>query len=148
MNLRWSSLSRLQRGNFAETFAKISFMMEQYEVFSTDVDEKGVDFVAKSLDGKYYEVQVKSVIDRNYTFVVEDKFFEELLICLILFEDNTFPKIYLFKKKDWNDENYSLLRLNKFDNATQKEYGFHLSKKYDAILEQFKFSEYFNELRK
>ena len=66
-NTQWSSLSRLQLGRYAEYYAKMEFASYGYDVYSSEVDDHGVDFIAKSpKDHQYYEVQVKS--SRNNTY--------------------------------------------------------------------------------
>lgn len=46
----WSKLSHLQVGRYAEYFVKMQFVLLGYEVYSSEVDDRGIDFVRG--DGK------------------------------------------------------------------------------------------------
>ena len=64
-NTNWSKLSHLQLGRYAEYYAKMEFVSYGYDVYTSEVDDHGVDFVARNpVDGQYYEIQVKSI--RNW----------------------------------------------------------------------------------
>ena len=73
-NLNWSELSPLQLGRYAEYYAKMEFASYGYEVYTSEVDDHGVDFVVKVPGtAKFYEVQVKSVRDYGYVFIAKSK---------------------------------------------------------------------------
>ena len=44
-NLNWSKLNHLQLGKYAEYYAKMEFASYGYEVYTSEVDDHGVDFV-------------------------------------------------------------------------------------------------------
>ena len=67
-NLNWSKLNHMQIGRYAEYYAKMEFTSYGYDVYTSEVDDHGVDFVAKSPQGVFLEVQVKAVRD-NYVFI-------------------------------------------------------------------------------
>ena len=68
-NTKWSELSAMQLGRYAEYYAKMEFTSYGFDVYTSEVDDHGVDFIAKSKDGIYFEVQVKSVRNDNYVFI-------------------------------------------------------------------------------
>ena len=43
----WSELSKQQIGRYAEYYAKMEFASYGFEVYTSEVDDHGVDFVAK-----------------------------------------------------------------------------------------------------
>ena len=73
-NTNWSKLNHLQLGRYAEYYAKMEFTSYGFEVYTSEVDDHGVDFVAK-LPGEntFYEVQVKSVRDYGYILLLNLK---------------------------------------------------------------------------
>ena len=75
--------------------------MYGFLVFSAEVDDRGIDFVARTLSGKYHDVQVKTITSYNYTYVTESKFSETLLICLVVLMEGQMPETYLFRGSDW-----------------------------------------------
>lgn len=73
-NTNWSELSHLQLGRYAEYYAKMEFASYGYDVYTSEVDDHGVDFVARNPDdGQYYEIQVKAVRDLDYVYIRKDK---------------------------------------------------------------------------
>ena len=49
-NTNWSELSYLQLGRYAEYYAKMEFSSYGYDVYTSEVDDHGVDFVAKNTE--------------------------------------------------------------------------------------------------
>jgi hypothetical protein len=45
----------------------MDFTLYGFEVYSSEVDDRGIDFVVRSASGRYYDVQVKSVRDFDLT---------------------------------------------------------------------------------
>ena len=60
-NLNWSKLNHMQLGRYAEYYAKMEFTSYGYDVYTSEVDDHGVDFIAKNPTGHFWEVQVKAV---------------------------------------------------------------------------------------
>jgi hypothetical protein len=46
----WADLNHLQTGRYGEYFAKMAFARAGFDVFSPEVDDKGIDFVLR-IDG-------------------------------------------------------------------------------------------------
>ena len=97
MNKTWSKLTPLQLGRYAEYYAKMEFASYGYDVYTSEVDDHGVDFVAKK-NNVFYEVQVKSVRNDNYVFIRKDKIVldDKHLVCFIRFLDDALPECYVF----------------------------------------------------
>ena len=81
-----------------------------FEVFTSELDDHGVDFIAHHpKDNTYYEIQVKSIRDCNYAFLTKDKMKSlsggELpanrLVCLLRFENEKHPEVYIIPAKAW-----------------------------------------------
>ena len=104
----WSNLNHLQTGRYGEYFAKMAFVRVGFDVFSPEVDDKGIDFVLR-VDGdapRYYDVQVKSVRSTNtYLFMRKDKFRLQpnLLLALVVLHAGREPEIYLIPANAWRD---------------------------------------------
>ena len=92
----WSKLSPLQLGRYAEYYAKMEFASYGFEVYTSEVDDHGVDFIAKNPYNKqFYEVQVKSMRNTGYVFVQKEKIElqENWLLCLMRFVDGALPEV-------------------------------------------------------
>ncbi|WRO21021.1 DUF4365 domain-containing protein [Metallumcola ferriviriculae] len=68
-NTIWSRLNKLQLGRYAEYYAKMEFASYGFEVYTSEVDDHGIDFIAKTKEGRFFEIQVKSVRQTNYVFM-------------------------------------------------------------------------------
>ena len=75
---KWSELSHMQLGRYGEYYAKMEFTSYGFDVYTSEVDDHGIDFIDKGKDDNYYEVQVKSVRNDNYVFIRKDKLDESI----------------------------------------------------------------------
>ncbi len=48
-NMKWSELSSVQLGQYGEYYAKMEFTSYGYDVYTSEVDDHGVDFVARDV---------------------------------------------------------------------------------------------------
>ena len=71
---KWSELNHLQVGKYGEYLVKMEFTSLGYDVYSAEVDNKGIDFVVRTRKGRYYDIQVKSVRGFNYIFFPKKNF--------------------------------------------------------------------------
>ena len=101
--LLWSQLNHLQLGRYAEYLTKMEFTANGFDVFTAEVDDKGIDFVVRKSDNQYYDVQVKSCRNLMYIFFPKDKFIlrSNLLAAVALFEDNKPADLYLIPSDVW-----------------------------------------------
>ena len=139
-NTQWSRLNRLQLGRYAEYYAKMEFASYGYDVYTSEVDDHGVDFVAKSpKDNQYYEVQVKSSRNNTYVFIPKSKMelAADRLVCLLLFADNTIPSVYVIPAAAWESVN-ALLTSKDYEGLKRSpEWGINISGKNMPLLQQY-----------
>lgn len=150
-NTNWSQLNHLQLGRYAEYYAKMEFASYGFEVYTSEVDDHGVDFVAK-LPGKnkFYEVQVKSVRDYGYIYMAKSKMpelSEERLVCYLHFVDGKLPDVFVIPATAWKNPNVVLVD-RKYDKPGQKsepEWGINISKKNYDLLANYKADNWLKE---
>jgi hypothetical protein len=59
MNLyQWSTLNKQQVGAYCEYFVKMEMTMHGFQVYTTEVDDRGIDFVCRHGKGPFIEIQV------------------------------------------------------------------------------------------
>ena len=148
-NLEWSKLSALQLGKYAEYYAKMEFTSYGYDVYTSEVDDHGVDFVVKDPKGNFLEVQVKSSMKSNYVFIPKNKIVvdERHLVCFIRFKDGELPKVYVIPAVAWLKPSHILVNRD-YDKPGQRskpEWGINWSKKNEHLFEEFKIENYFKE---
>ena len=141
--LEWSHLNHLQIGRYAEYYAKMELTSYGFHIFTSEVDDHGIDFVMKNSKGQYYEVQVKAarINKSSYVFASKSKFNIDndfLLLALILLEEGKSPSMYLIPAKEWKNEN-EIFKNREFEGKkSEPEWGLNISKKNIPLLEDFR----------
>ena len=151
-NLNWSKLNHLQLGKYAEYYAKMEFASYGFEVYSSEVDDHGVDFVVKVPGtAKFFEVQVKSVRDYGYVFISKSKMpalTSHRLVCYLHFVDGELPDVFVIPATAWDKPNAVLVDRN-YDRPGQTskpEWGISISKKNYSMLDTYKAENKLSEL--
>jgi hypothetical protein len=137
----WSRLNHLQIGGYAEYFTKMQFVLLGLDVYSAEVDDRGIDFVVRQEPDRYWDVQVKSVRKLSYVFVRKDVFRlrPNLLLALTLFEDGGEPDQYLIPASRWAEPDGLFVDQNYEGKFSKPEYGLNLSRTRLEQLEPFRF---------
>jgi hypothetical protein len=150
-NLQWSKLSHLQLGKYAEYYAKMEFASYGYEVYTSEVDDHGVDFVAKAPDTSvYYEIQVKSCRKVNYIYETKEKMplSNTRLMVVLNFIEGQLPTMYIIPTMEWKYPNEVLVDRNydKPGQTSKPEWGINMSQKNLLYLEQYKAENFLDEV--
>lgn len=143
-NLNWSKLNSLQLGRYAEYYAKMEFASYGLDVYTSEVDDHGIDFIAKTKSGRFLEIQVKSVRQTNYVFMQKEKWNIEdanVYLVLLLFEDGKLPDAYLIPATAWKTPNALLCDKDYEGLKSKPEYGLNISRKNIQLLREFKIEE-------
>ncbi len=100
---QWSRLNKQQVGAYAEYFVKMELTMHGFQVYSSEVDDRGIDFVARHNDGPFIEVQVKSLRNKGYVFMHKSKFplRDGFFVALALFREGSEPDLFLIPSTVW-----------------------------------------------
>lgn len=145
-NTDWAKLNPLQMGRYAEYYAKMEFASYGCDVYTSEVDDHGVDFIIKDKNGRFCEIQVKSLRGTGYVFMQKSKFDitnKNLYLALLIFNVEKLPYVFLIPAQAWEVPNEMLVDRN-YDKPGQKsapEYGINISKKNYSILEIFNFED-------
>ena len=141
-------MNHLQVGRFAEYFVKMEFALHGFEVYTSEVDDRGIDFIARRDGGPFYEVQVKSTRTLNYVFFLKDKFplKADRLGAVVILLDQEPPDLYLIQATEWRNPD-QLLRSNDYpEKASQPDFGINLSQKNMPALSRFAFDQVIRRL--
>ena len=78
--------------------------MYGFDVYSAEVDDKGIDFVIRKNENQSYGIQVKSDCNLSYIIVriEECELRNNLLISVVLFTNLKTPSRYLIPSIAWN----------------------------------------------
>jgi len=144
----WERLSNIQLGRFAEYYAKMELASYGLDIYTSEVDDHGVDFVAKVNKERFVEFQVKSKLKTDYVFVSRRHFSIEkdnLFLFLIIFEAHHSPQCFIIPATAWNQTN-DLLRFREYEDLkSEPEYGLNLSKKNMHLLEEYRVEKIMHE---
>jgi hypothetical protein len=147
-NVIWSKLAPLQLGRYAEYLAKMEFASYGMDVYTSEVDDKGIDFIIKDKNNRFCEIQVKSLRSSTYTFVQKSKFNldnENLYLCLLIFNDGYLPEVFLIPSKTWKTPNAMFVDREYKDKKSKPEYGISYSKKHYDLLYKYRIEESIKE---
>lgn len=138
----WTRLNKQQLGAYAEYFVKMELTMYGFQVYSTEVDDRGIDFVARYERGPFIEVQVKSLRGSGYVYLMKSKFAlsDYLYLALALFSDGKQPDLYLIPSRAWEIPNALLASRDYGEGlASAPEWGLNISGKNMAALKPYRF---------
>lgn len=137
----WDRLTPLQLGRYAEYFVKMEFTLAGFDVYTPEVDERGIDFIIRKDEETYYDIQVKSVRGLKYIYFPKDKFKprKNLLAAIVIFFKDERPKIYLIPSTVWFTPNDLFVSRYDMGKKSKPEWGLNLSKKNMPLLAEFEF---------
>ena len=143
MKFEWNHLSYLQVGRYAEYLVKMEFISAGLDVYTSEVDEKGLDFIVRKDENTYYDIQVKSVRGLNYIFFPKEKFKlrKNLLAAIVIFPEGKPPQIYLIPSTVWFNPNNLFVSRDYEGKESKPEWGLNLSKKNLPLLSKYEFDK-------
>jgi len=137
----WKKLNNQQVGAYTEYFVKMELTMYGFQVFTTEVDDRGIDFVARHEIDPFMEIQVKSLRSMGYVFMQKTKFNldENVYLALGLLFQGEPPSLYLIPSTVWLSPNSVFVERNYEGLKSKPEWGLNISKKNMPALEQYRF---------
>ena len=149
MRYNWKALNRQQVGAFSEYFVKMEFTMLGFQVYSTEVDDRGIDFVVRYENGPFLSIQVKSIREKGYVFMQKEKFdlSPDLYLALAILDEGEEPRLFLIPSEAWKEPNALLVDRDYIGKKSKPEWGLNLSKKNRVLLETYAFSKMTSQLR-
>jgi len=148
----WKILNRQQVGAFTEYFVKMELTMFGFQVYTTEVDDRGIDFVARMDRGPFLEIQVKSLRDSKYMFAQKDKFpiEENVFLALGILAQGHPPELYLIPSLAWKDckerESNAFVDRDYEGLKSKPEWGINVAKKNMKELAQYTFTKTIEQL--
>jgi hypothetical protein len=139
----WGSLNPLQLGRYAEYFVKMEFTMYGLDIYTSEVDDKGIDFVVRKGVNRYYDIQVKSVYKAKYIFFPKHVFElrDNLLATVVVFRDHEAPSIYLVRATHWQTPDKLFVSRDYVGRKSKPEYGVQLSGRNQALWSLYAFDK-------
>jgi hypothetical protein len=139
-SLNWNALNNLQLGKYAEYYAKMELSSYGFDVYSSEVDDHGIDFIVKTRDGDFLEFQVKSVLRTDNVFLVKknwDITNRNLYLFIMTFVDGFQPKSYIIPATAWGSPNALLKDYEYIGKKSDPEYALKLTRTNQHLLEPY-----------
>lgn len=134
---KWNNLNNQQVGAYTEYFVKMELTMFGFQVYTTEVDDRGIDFIARYNNSPFIEVQVKSLRSMGYVFMQKDKLIlhPHRYIAFGLLLDGSPPMLYLIPSTVWKEPN-SIFVSREYK---KPEWGINVSNKNIKMMEPYRF---------
>jgi hypothetical protein len=146
-NFSYSLLNHLQVGRVCEYWVKMFFTLENLDTYTSEVDDKGIDFIVRLDNSIHIDIQVKAVRLKTsaYVFITKKNWPEEYLrrtnlyLALVLLKDGFAPDVYLIPASAWLKPNELLCSRDygKDGQTSLPEWGVNISIKNYSLLEQY-----------
>ncbi len=139
----WQRLNHIQIGRYAEYFVKMEFVLHGFDVYTSEVDDRGIDFIVRRNETQYFDVQVKSLRGRGYIFFPKDRFLprENLLAAVVLFEVGKVPDLFLVPSTVWLRGEDPFVSHDYTGKKSPPEWGLKVAKKFFPRLQEFAFDK-------
>jgi hypothetical protein len=146
----WATLNRLQVGRYGEYLAKMEFTLLGFDVYTSEVDDKGIDFVVRRAVDHFYDVQVKTVrLPSGYYAYFRKSVFEprpSLLATLVVLRQGQPPQLFLIPSLAWLRPDGLLSDMTYEGRRSPPEWGIRLVQKNLPLLDRFAFERQAAEL--
>ncbi|MCG8607471.1 DUF4365 domain-containing protein [bacterium] len=144
----YKHLNTIQKGTFGEAYAKMAFTLEGFEVYSSEYDDRGIDFIVRNRSGRFFSVQVKATDDTSNPFVYESKFRDrdDYIFCAARIIDGEQPSLYIAQGSEWKT-GIECLYYNSEGGKSGPYYEMRFASKYREQLVQFEFRTYIERIK-
>lgn len=142
-NLLWSrkELTTQKLGAFCEHYAKMTLISYGVNVYTSEIDDHGIDFVAEGRNG-FLKFQVKSTrASSQYIFMTKDYFNIEddaMFLFLILLADGEHPDMYIIPTSAWRQKSTVFVSHDYEGKKSKPDYGVNISKKNMPELQKYR----------
>lgn len=141
-NLQWSkaNLTPQKVGAFCEYYAKMALISYGVNVYTSEIDDHGIDFVAEGRAG-FLKFQVKGVRGLSQVFMEKEKFDVEddaMFLILLLLVDGEEPDMYVIPASAWRRESTVFVSHDYEGKKSRPDYTVNVSKRNLPELEQYR----------
>ncbi|WP_325199768.1 hypothetical protein [Oscillibacter sp.] len=141
-NIQWAreQLTSQALGKFCEYYAKMALLSYGVRIYTPEIDDHGIDFVAEGRKG-FLKFQVKGVRGLSQVFMEKEKFDVEddaMFLILLLLVDGEEPDMYVIPASAWRRESPVFVSHDYSGKKSRPDYTVNVSKKNLPELEQYR----------
>jgi hypothetical protein len=138
-------LTTSQVGKYGEYVAKMELTLMGHDVFTSEIDDKGIDFLLR-VDGEnkpnYFDAQVKTIRKETlpYVFMKKSKFpiRKNNLLILVMLSEADGVEVFLIRSTEWNKTNDLFVSRDYLNTPTPPEWGLRLARRRIHKLDKFR----------
>jgi hypothetical protein len=146
----WSQMTSQKLGRYAEHLVCTELLARNFDIYTVDVDDHGIDMIVRKRNSIFYEFQVKSNRNLNYIFFPKATFSpgNNLFAVIVPFFEGEVPQLYLIPSTTWLEPNsFFVSRDYGQEGQTSKpEWGLNFSTKHLPLLAPFAFDQIIQRL--
>lgn len=137
----WNLLNNHQIRRYAEYFTKMEFTMYGFDVYSSEVDDRGIDLILRNGKPEYYDIHVKPTRNLNYISFSKSKFNPRtnLFAAVAIFLEAQPPQLYLIPSMVWRNPNTLFVSYDRVDKKGSSDWGLNLSELNIPFLQPYAF---------
>ena len=141
-NVQWARdrLTNQAMGKFCEYYAKMALLSYGIRIYTPEIDDHGIDFVAEGRKG-FLKFQVKGVRGLSQVFMEKEKFDVEdgaMFLILILLLDGEEPDMYVIPASAWRRESRVFVSHDYEGKRSKPDYTVNVSRKNMPELEKYR----------
>ena len=141
-NVQWAreKLTAQAVGKFCEYYAKMALLSYGVRIYTPEIDDHGIDFVAEGREG-FLKFQVKGVRGLSQVFMEKEKFDVEddaMFLVLILLLDGVEPDMYVIPSSAWRRESPVFVSHDYDGKRSKPDYTVNVSRKNMPELERYR----------
>lgn len=139
----WETMTAAQLGRYGEYYAKMQFARAGLDIYTAEVDDKGIDFVVRASSERYLEIQVKSVRKWNYVYMRKKHLalHPNRFLALVAVVDEQDPHLFMIPTLRWKKPDELFKSYDYEGKKSAPEWGLALSKTKAPKLKPFKLEE-------
>ena len=144
----WNQMSRFKLGRYAEHLVCLELLALNFDIYTVDVDDHGVDLVARRQNGPFFDFQIRANRNMNYIFFRKSIFSprDNLYAVIVPFFEGEAPEIYLIPSIAWLHPTALLVDRNYEQTKSKPEWGLNFSQQNLALLKPYLFSKIIQRL--
>lgn len=148
-NLDWKRFgdNRQKLGTFGEYYAKMALASYGMSIYTSEVDDHGIDFVAEVNDD-FLKFQVKTIRKGTGYVLLKEKYFKisdsKLYLLLLVLVDGEHSAVYMIPTSAWENKEKTIFVHR--PNYSEPEYGINISAKNMDQLEEFKLEKMIDKI--
>ena len=141
-NVQWTRdrLTTQALGKFCEYYAKMALLSYGVRIYTPEIDDHGIDFVAEGREG-FLKFQVKGVRGLSQVFM-EKKYFDAedgaMYLVLILLIEGEEPDLYVIPASAWRRESPVFVSYDYEGKKSRPDYTVNVSRKNLPELEKYR----------